>query len=69
MIVQLLNFNNHVQYTLVAADSCHDSVNKNRGYNCNYKGKRPQSRRLTASLFINAHEIIKEGHPVGDMKR
>eukprot|EP00983_Pelagomonas_calceolata_P107315 1159331-Pelagomonas_calceolata.AAC.2 len=23
------------------------------------KRKRPQSRRLTASLFINAHEIIK----------
>eukprot|EP00983_Pelagomonas_calceolata_P073857 1152295-Pelagomonas_calceolata.AAC.7 len=25
-----------------------------------YKGKRPQSRRLTASLIKNAHEIIKE---------
>eukprot|EP00983_Pelagomonas_calceolata_P020259 639357-Pelagomonas_calceolata.AAC.2 len=25
-----------------------------------YKGKRPQSRRLTANLFINAHEIMKE---------
>eukprot|EP00983_Pelagomonas_calceolata_P040684 1137726-Pelagomonas_calceolata.AAC.7 len=25
-----------------------------------YKGKRPQSRLLTASLFIDAHEIMKE---------
>eukprot|EP00983_Pelagomonas_calceolata_P076920 1153639-Pelagomonas_calceolata.AAC.3 len=25
-----------------------------------FKGKRPQSRRFTASLFTNAHEIIKE---------
>eukprot|EP00983_Pelagomonas_calceolata_P001384 47075-Pelagomonas_calceolata.AAC.5 len=24
-----------------------------------HKGKRPQSRRLTASLFIHAHEIMK----------
>eukprot|EP00983_Pelagomonas_calceolata_P086859 1156845-Pelagomonas_calceolata.AAC.8 len=25
-----------------------------------YKGKKPQSRRLTAGLFMNAHEVIKE---------
>eukprot|EP00983_Pelagomonas_calceolata_P092215 1157639-Pelagomonas_calceolata.AAC.2 len=25
-----------------------------------YKGKMPHSRRLTASLFINAHETVKE---------
>eukprot|EP00983_Pelagomonas_calceolata_P015332 486159-Pelagomonas_calceolata.AAC.3 len=25
-----------------------------------YKGRRPQSRRLTASLFISAHEVVKE---------
>eukprot|EP00983_Pelagomonas_calceolata_P000054 1484-Pelagomonas_calceolata.AAC.1 len=25
-----------------------------------YKGKRPQSRRLPASLFINTHKIMKE---------
>eukprot|EP00983_Pelagomonas_calceolata_P111123 1159749-Pelagomonas_calceolata.AAC.9 len=25
-----------------------------------YKGKRPQSRRLTASLFINSHEVMKK---------
>eukprot|EP00983_Pelagomonas_calceolata_P052681 1142947-Pelagomonas_calceolata.AAC.5 len=25
-----------------------------------YKGNRPQPRRFTASLFINAHEIIRE---------
>eukprot|EP00983_Pelagomonas_calceolata_P045850 1139895-Pelagomonas_calceolata.AAC.5 len=25
-----------------------------------YKGKRPQSRRLTASLFINTHEVMKQ---------
>eukprot|EP00983_Pelagomonas_calceolata_P084478 1156367-Pelagomonas_calceolata.AAC.2 len=29
-----------------------------KGYNL--KGKKPQSRRLTASLFINTHEIMKE---------
>eukprot|EP00983_Pelagomonas_calceolata_P096953 1158190-Pelagomonas_calceolata.AAC.11 len=25
-----------------------------------YKGKRPQSRHLTASLFINTHEVMKK---------
>eukprot|EP00983_Pelagomonas_calceolata_P000830 29950-Pelagomonas_calceolata.AAC.1 len=30
-----------------------------------YKGKRPRSRRSTASLFINTHET---GHPVGDVE-
>eukprot|EP00983_Pelagomonas_calceolata_P060256 1146292-Pelagomonas_calceolata.AAC.2 len=29
------------------------------GVTWGYKGKRPQSRRLTASLFINAHEVIR----------
>eukprot|EP00983_Pelagomonas_calceolata_P040080 1137447-Pelagomonas_calceolata.AAC.4 len=37
-----------------------------------YKGTRPQSRRLTASLFINAHEVMKKkketGYPVGDVE-
>eukprot|EP00983_Pelagomonas_calceolata_P038183 1136701-Pelagomonas_calceolata.AAC.2 len=32
---------------------------KYKGYK-GYKGERPQSRRLTASLFINAHEVMKE---------
>eukprot|EP00983_Pelagomonas_calceolata_P051931 1142638-Pelagomonas_calceolata.AAC.1 len=32
--------------------------------NKDYKGKRPQSRRLTASLFIGAHEIMKEKREV-----
>eukprot|EP00983_Pelagomonas_calceolata_P024932 784009-Pelagomonas_calceolata.AAC.1 len=29
-----------------------------------YKGKRPQSRRLTAGLFINAHYNMKEKREV-----
>eukprot|EP00983_Pelagomonas_calceolata_P077609 1153935-Pelagomonas_calceolata.AAC.1 len=35
-----------------------------------YEGKRPQSRRLTASLFKNTHEIMKEKgrHPVGGLQ-
>eukprot|EP00983_Pelagomonas_calceolata_P010286 334039-Pelagomonas_calceolata.AAC.1 len=47
-----------------------------------YKGKGPQSRRLTAILFINTHEVMKKkrkfvvilvngvktGHPVGDVE-
>jgi len=28
--------------------------------NKDYNGKRPQSRRSTASLFINTHGIMKE---------
>eukprot|EP00983_Pelagomonas_calceolata_P086891 1156850-Pelagomonas_calceolata.AAC.9 len=39
-----------LQHTLGTADSRRDS----------YKGKRPQSRRLTASLFISTHGIMKE---------
>eukprot|EP00983_Pelagomonas_calceolata_P059446 1145920-Pelagomonas_calceolata.AAC.2 len=35
--------------------SCRGGFKGYKGYN----GKRPQSRRLTASLFINAHEIMK----------
>eukprot|EP00983_Pelagomonas_calceolata_P039585 1137235-Pelagomonas_calceolata.AAC.1 len=38
--------------------SCFKRVTK--GLQEGYKGKRPQSGRLTASLFINTHEIMKE---------
>eukprot|EP00983_Pelagomonas_calceolata_P004983 163131-Pelagomonas_calceolata.AAC.1 len=31
-----------------------------QGVTMGYKRKRPQSRRLTASLFKNTHEIMKE---------
>eukprot|EP00983_Pelagomonas_calceolata_P130939 1161729-Pelagomonas_calceolata.AAC.1 len=41
------------------------------------RDNRPQSRRLTASLFINTHEVMKKkrkfvviltGHPVGNVE-
>eukprot|EP00983_Pelagomonas_calceolata_P001889 62872-Pelagomonas_calceolata.AAC.1 len=47
-----------------------------KGYN-GYKGKRPQSKRLTASLFMDTYEIMKEkrksvviltGQSVGDVE-
>eukprot|EP00983_Pelagomonas_calceolata_P050096 1141806-Pelagomonas_calceolata.AAC.1 len=37
----------------------HGTCYPGKGYK-GYKGKRPQSRRLAASLFISAHETIKE---------
>eukprot|EP00983_Pelagomonas_calceolata_P005049 164592-Pelagomonas_calceolata.AAC.1 len=38
-----------------------------KGYK-GYKGEGPQSRRLTANLFINIHEIMKEKRKYVDIR-
>eukprot|EP00983_Pelagomonas_calceolata_P065560 1148640-Pelagomonas_calceolata.AAC.1 len=35
-------------------------------YSRGYQGKRPQPRRLTAGLFINAHEVMMEKRKQGN---